>query len=133
MKRSLITAGSIAIILLMISTVTAIPQVQNANTLNILGNIEKNKIIIENKIEKFTENYPLYNFFKFNISKFIDFLIRLIDFIVRVSGFIASIIGTLSLIYSIVNQLNYYISIIIQILEWFDAFLNPQGIIIRGN
>jgi len=132
MKRSLIVTSTLAIIVIMVSTVTAVPQIQGTSTLNIINNIENNKSEMENNIEKIVEkveNNPLYASLRINISGLIDFLIRLIEFILRISGIIASILNTINFIYSIVSQLNYFISTIIQILEWLDGFLNPQGII----
>ena len=126
MKRSNIVFCSISIILLMISTVTAIPQAQSNTILNIIEENEQNRNLLEIDYNKYIKNDSFNNFIKFNISKFIDLLVRLIDFILRISGLIASIISTISLIYSIISQLNYYISIIIQILEWIDSFLNPD-------
>ena len=130
MKRSLIATSSLAIIVIMVSTVTAVPQIQGTSTLNIINNLENNKFEMGNNIEKIIEkleNNPAYSSLRINISDLIDFLIRIIDFILRISGIIASIFNTFNLIYSIVSQLNYYISTIIQILEWLDSFLNPQG------
>jgi len=130
MKKRLIVGEAIIIILLLVSTATAVPQMHSTSVMNVVNNEEKNKILIENNFNKFVEKYEINSFDIYpmgNISKLIDFLIRILDFINKISEPIASILNLIYWVYNIVSQLNNIITTIIEIIQLIQDIFNPKS------
>ena len=88
MKRRLIVGGAITAILLLVSTTTAVPHMHSNSVMNVVNNVENNRILIENNVDKFVEKYEINSVDinpMGNISKLIDFLIRFLDFLIRIN------------------------------------------------
>jgi hypothetical protein len=130
MKKRLIVGGAITAILILVSTTTAVPHMHSTSVMNVVNNVEHNRILIDNNIDKFVEKYEINSVEIYpmgNISKLIDFLIRFLDFLIRISDFIASIFNITYWIYNIISQLNNIISTMIDIIEFIQGLFNPKG------
>ena len=130
MKKSLIVLGAIAIVLLMVSTVTAIPQVHSKPMMDIVNEVEKKKILINEKIGFFSDKIAdkLLNGQPGGIiSWLIELINSLIEFIMNIINFISSIIQLAELIISLIDLITTLYEIIMQFIEWIRGILNPES------
>jgi len=129
MKKSCIVLGTIAIVLLMISTVTAIPQVHSKPMMDIVNEVEKKKTLINGKIGFFSDEIAdkLVNVQPGGIISWLIELINfLIEFIMNIINFISSIIKLAELIISLIDLITTLYELIMQFIEWIQGILNPK-------
>jgi len=146
MKKFVITTcGAIVIGLLMISSATAVPKVNSDPIMNIITEIEKNKIIIEEELSSKTLDlntkgsisllvkrikdtvYGITSTLK--IGDLIDLLIKiiqwLITFIQKLVNLISLIANLAELIYTLVNIVMTLYNLILEIIDIINGFFNP--------
>ncbi len=126
MKKSIIVLGAIAIVSLMISTATAVPQVHSEPVMKIVNDVEQNKTFFEEKIEGFSEEIAL----DVEPEGIIDTIIAIIQFIIElimgIIQFIADLMQLGNLILALIAAMEALISIITQFIEWIMGILNPE-------
>ena len=106
MKTSLVVLGAIAVVLLMVSTVTAVPQVHSTPMMEIVNEVEQKKTLINGKLGAFSDKIAdkLVNVEPTGIITWlINLIVSLIEFIRNIINFISSIIqlAELSLLLSV--------------------------------
>jgi len=118
MKKNLILLGAIAVILLMVSTVTAVPQAHSTPLMKTVSEIEQKRAILED--------------ISFNIQPggIIDIIIALIQFLIDlITGmiqFITNLLQIGNLILALIDAITALISIITQFIEWILDLFNPE-------
>ena len=127
MKKSIIILGAIAIVSLMISTATAVPQVHSEPVMKIVNDVEQKKTFFEEKIEGFSEKIAL----DVEPGGIIDTIIAIIQFIIELIMEIIQLIADLmqlgNLIMALIAAIEALISIITQFIEWIMGILNPES------
>ncbi len=130
MKKSLIVLGAIAVILLMVSTVTAVPQVHSTPMMEIVNEVEQKKTLINGKIGAFSDKIvdKLVNVEPVGIIKWlINLIISLIEFIKNIINLISTMIQLAELIISLINLITTLYEVIMQFIEWIQGILNPES------
>ena len=130
MKKSLIVLGAIAVVLLMVSTVTAVPQVHSTPMMEIVNEVEQKKTLINGKIGAFSDkivdklvNVELGGIIEIIIAILL-FLIQLLNSIIQ---FILTIMQIGNLILALIDAITTLIDLITQFIEWIQAILNPES------
>lgn len=120
MKRFILSLGAVFIVLLMVSTVTAVPQV-NSNPLIIkINEIEENKKIINEKFADIiidVETGGLIDILRQIIEWLIDFVQQIIDLILDIFGLVDLIEYLIGLIASLFELIMSLINFIIDIFN----------------
>jgi len=151
MKKSIVMFGAAAIVLLMVSSATAVPQVQSEPVMKIINDMEQKKTMLEEKLASLTERLlgapddPQPTFIiriLLWLIKLIDaFFQTLIDIILTIGDFIAKVIkwleDSLNQIYKIVmgllglKLLETIVGILRFILDLIKDIIdgNPKGIV----
>ena len=130
MKKNYVIIGAIAVVLLMVSTVTAVPQVHSKPIMEIVNEVEQKKTIINGKIGVFSNK--LGNKMK-NIEPagIITWLINLItsmlELIRKIINFISSIMQLAELIITLIDLITTFYETIMQFIEWIQGILNPES------
>ena len=123
MKKCVITLGAIAITLLMMSTVTAVPQTHSTSMMDKVNELEDKKAFIE---EIFSENI-IENF---SLSGIIDILIQLItiliQIIITIVGVVSSISAIIELIQGLLNAIPALLELINQLLDLIGQIFNTD-------
>ena len=130
MKKSLILLGAIAVILLMVSTVTAVPQVHSTPMMEIVNEVEQKKTLINGKTGAFSDKIvdKLENIEPVGIIKWlIDLIISLIEFIKNIIDLISTVTQLAELIISLINLISTLYEVIMQFIEWIQGILNPES------
>jgi len=130
MKKSLILLGAIAVVLLMVSTVTAVPQVHSTPMMEIVNEVEQKKTLINGKIGVFSDKIvdKLVNVEPGGIiSWLINLITSLIEFIMNIINFISSVIQLAELIITLINLITTLYEAILQFIEWIQGILNPES------
>ena len=126
MKKYFIGIGAIFIALLLVSTVTAVPQAQSNPVMNLINDIEENKNIID------------YNFLNNIINNvqsggIIDLIIQLItliiQFILEIIDVIQNIIGLVNLIQNLIDAFTTLFQLIQDLIEIIRNIFNPSSLI----
>ena len=150
MKKYVIILASIAIATLMISTTTAVPQVQSQSTMEVLNSSEKIHKIIEEKKAMLKEyeqkkimldektvdssderihkalgvlNEPLGPF----LDWLIDLINKLIQFITDLIDFIKELLQIGTLIDLLIEKILELIDLIAQFIQWLIDLFNPDA------
>lgn len=127
MKKSMIVLGAIAIVSLMISTATAVPQVHSEPVMKIVNDAEQKKTFFEEKIEGFSDKIAL----DIEPEGIIDTIIAIIQFIIElimeIIQFIADLMQLGNLILALIAAIEALISMITQFIEWIMGILNPES------
>jgi phage-related protein len=126
MKKSIIVLGAIAIVSLMISTATAVPQVHSEPVMNIVNDVEQKKTFFYEKIEGFSEKIALDVGHKGIIDTIIAIIQFIINLIMEIIQFIADLMQLGNLILALIDAITALISIITQFIEWIMGILNPE-------
>ena len=129
-KKSLIVLGTIAVVLLMVSTVTAVQQVHSTPMMEIVNEVEQKKTLINGKIGSFSDIIvdKLVNIEPVGIIKWlIDLIISLIEFISNLINLISTMVQLAELIISLINLITTLYEVIIQFIEWIQGILNPES------
>jgi hypothetical protein len=120
MKRFILPLGAVLIVLLMVSTVTAVPQV-NSNPLMIkINEIEENKKIITEKLTDIkvdVETGGIIDILRQIIEWLIDLVQRIIDLILDIFGLVDLIEYLIGLIVSLFELIMTLINFIIDIFN----------------
>jgi len=130
MKKSLIVLGAIAIILLMVSTVTAVPQVHSTPMMDIVNEVEQKKTLINGKIETFSDKIvdKLVNIESLGLIRWlINLIISLIELFQNIVNLISTVIQLAELIVSLIDLITTLYEVIMQFIEWIQAILNPES------
>jgi len=130
MKKSLILLGAIAVVLLMLSTVTAVPQVHSTPVMNIVNEVEQKKTLINGKTGAFSDKMvdKLVNIQPGGIITWlINLITSMINFIKNIINFISSIIQLAELIISLIDLITALYEMIMQFIEWIRGIFNPES------
>ena len=130
MKTILVILGAIAVVLLMVSTVTAVPQVHSTPMMEILNEVEQKKILINGKLGAFSDKIAdkLVNVEPTGIITWlIKLIVSLIEFIRNIINFISSIIQLAELIITLISLITTLDEVIMQFIEWIQGILNPES------
>jgi len=123
MKKYFIVFGAIVISLLLMSTVTAVPQVHSNSIMNVINNIEDSKNSLENIIK-------INIFEKLKLNGLIELLIQLImliiDFVTQIISIVQNIISLANLIQNLINAFTTLFQLIQQLIELIQEIFNPQ-------
>lgn len=124
---------AIAIALLMVSTVTAIPQTHSTPVMNVVNEVEQKKTLFEKETEIFLGKIGGKSA-KVETDGIIDIIIALIqlliDLILGIIQFINNIMQIGNLIMALINAINNLINAITQFIEWIQGILNPEGFVL---
>jgi len=129
MKKSLIVLGAIAVVLLMASTATAVPQVHSTPLMKAVSEIEQKRVVLEGEFGVCTEKLEDISF---NVQPegIIDIIIALIQFLIDlIAGmiqFITNLMQIGNLILALIAAIEALISIITQFIEWILDLFNPE-------
>jgi len=113
MKKIFFSIGTIFTILLMISTVTAVPQVNSNPLMDKINEIEEYKRIID---EKVTNKNP-----DVESGWLIDLLIQIIQWVIDI---VQQMINFVLEIFGIVELIEYLISLIVNLFELIMALID---------
>jgi len=125
MKKYFMVIEAIFISLLLVSTVTAVPQAHSNPVMNLINDIEENKSIID------------YNLFKNIINNvqsggIIDLIIQLItliiQFILEIIDVIQNIIGLVNLIQNLIDAFTTLFQLIQDLIEIIRNIFNPSSL-----
>ncbi len=126
MKKYFMGIGTIFIALLLVSTVTAVPQAQSNPVMNLINDIEENKNIID---------YDFLNNIINNVQSggIIDLIIQLItliiQFILEIIDVIQNIIGLVNLIQNLIDAFTTLFQLIQDLIEIIRNIFNPSSLI----
>lgn len=147
MKKYIIMFVSIAAIFLMISTATAVPQVQSQSSLKRMEKSEEIKKIIDERIKKIEEikndneliieNHEkaldllkIYSKDIGMLGPFLDWLINLInsiiDLIQNLIDFISDLLSLANLIDLLIESIQQLIAKVQQFIQWILDLFNPR-------
>jgi phage-related protein len=147
MKKYIIMSVSLAAIFLMISTVSAVPQVQSQFTLKRLNKSEEIQRLIDQRIKSLEEiknkdqlmknNYEealeLIKIYILDIGMlgpFLDWLINLINSIINLIqtliDFISDLLSLANLIDLLIESIQQLISMVQQLIQWIIDLFNPN-------
>ena len=133
MKKSLIVLGAIAVVLLMVSTATAVPQVHSTPMMEIVNEVEQKRAILEGEFGVCTEKLEDISF---NVQPrgIIDTIIAIILFLIQILNsiiqFIMNIMQIGNIILALIDAIMALIDVITQFIEWIQGILNPEDSII---
>ena len=133
MKISLVVLGAIAVVFLMVSTATAVPQVHSTPVMNFLNDVEQKEILIDGKLKVFSEKLAdkLGDIELGGIIRWlINLIISLIEFITNLINFISVIIQLGELIINLINLITTLYEVIMQFIEWLQGIFNPESFVI---
>ena len=123
MKKCVITLGAIVVALLMMSTVTAVPQTHSTSIMDKVNVVEDKKAFIE---EIMSENLLE----KLSLDGLIDLLIQLImlmiELITTIVGIIGSITTLIELIQYILDAIPLIMQLINDLLDLIGQIFNPE-------
>jgi len=128
MNKKIIVLMAIATALLMVSTVTAIPQTHSTPVMNVLNEVEQKKTLFERETESFLGKIE-GKFAKVETGGIIDTIIAIIQFLINlileIIQFINNLMQIGNLILALINAINNLIDAITQFIEWIQGILNP--------
>ena len=130
MKKCLTILGAFASILLVISTVTAVPQVHSEPTMKVVDNIERVRIFLEEESETCTEDLTKTSM-NAQPKGLIDTIIALIRLIIKLLNSIIQLILNImilgNLILSLIDIITTLIDVLTQFIEWLQDLFNPES------
>ena len=130
MKKNLIVFGAIAVVLLMVSTVTAVPQAHSTPMMEIVNEMEQKKTLNNGKIVAFSDKI-VNKLAKVEPGGIITWLINLItsliEFIMTLISFVNSIVQLAELIVSLIDLITALYEVIMQFIEWIQGIFNPES------
>ena len=128
MKKYFIELGAIFISLLLITTVTAVPQTHSKPVMDLIDTIE-------NKIDNMGfENYKnILNNVQSGgiIDLLIQLVILIIQFIMELVGFISNVISLVTLIQNLIDAVTTLFQLIQDLIEIISNIFNPDQLIIN--
>ncbi len=130
MKKSLIVLGAIAVVLLMVSTATAVPQVHSTPLMKTVSEIEQKRAFLEGEFGVCTEKLEDISF-NVQLGGIIDTIIAIILFLINLLNsiiqFILDIMQIGNLILALIDAIMTLIDLIIQFIEWVLGLFNPEN------
>lgn len=132
MKRSIIILGVLFSAIIIVTTSTAFPLINNTYFINKINDMEEIKTKIKNKIFEIDEfaSKKINDLYTLGfIENLINLLIKLLEFILNIANFISRLLNIGSQILFIVNQIIYIIDTIINIINWLIDIFNPQALL----
>lgn len=147
MKKFLITTcGAIFVVLLLVSSATAVPKVNSDPLMDIITDVEKTKQLLEDNISTKTLNVKTRESVNLLVNKIkdtlytiapnpklggiIDLLIKiiqwLINFVQQLISVISAIYNIVQLIYTLITLLTSLYNLILQLIEFIQNIFNPQ-------
>lgn len=134
MKSILITFSTLFCVLFVVSSATAIPQIQSNFILDEINEIENIKTKLQNKVVEINEliSNKIQNILNLGIiEKLINLLTRLLEIILNIASFISTFLSIGGQILSFVNQIIYILETTINIINWIIDFINPENILLN--
>ena len=126
MKKYFIEIGAILIALLLMSTVTAVPQTQSKPAMEIINDIEdKINLIESNEISNIINNVETGGI----IELLIQLITVIIQFIIELIGIIQNIIGLVNLIETLITAFTTLFQLIQDLIELIRSIFNPEQLI----
>ena len=129
MKKSLIVLGAIAVVLLMVSTATAVPQVHSTPLMKTVSEIEQKRAFLEGEFGVCTEKLEDVSF-NVQLEGIIDTIIAIILFLIQLLNsiiqFILNIMQIGNLILALIDAIMTLIDLITQFIEWILELFNPE-------
>lgn len=132
MNKHLIVLGTIATVFLLISTVTAVPQVESTPTMTILNDIEQRRTHLKNTIK--TLKTKLTDTIQIKESKnhhdntlplgLIDLLIKLLLLLIEL---VNKLIQLISAIFLLAQLIVFLIELIKTFVEWIKENVKPPA------
>ena len=130
MKKGFIILLTLVNILFVVSTVTAVPQVQSEPMMKVVKNIEQQRTYIEEKSETCVQDFTKISF-KVQPKGIIDTLIALLKFLINLLNsiiqFLLEIITLGTLILALIEAITTLIDVIMQFIDWLMEIFNPEG------
>ena len=126
MKKYFIEIGAILIALLLMSTVTAVPQTQSKPAMDIINDIEdKINLIESNALTNILNNVESGGI----IELLIQLITVIIQFIIELIGIIQNIIGLVNLIDTLIAAFTTLFQLIQDLIELIRSIFNPEQLI----
>ena len=129
MKKSLIVLGAIAVVLLMVSTATAVPQVHSTPLMKTVSEIEQKRAFLEGEFGVCTEKLEDVSF-NVQLAGIIDTIIAIILFLIQILNsiiqFVLNIMQIGNIILALIDAIMALIDVITQFIEWIQGILNPE-------
>ena len=126
MKKYFFEIGAILIVLLLMSTVTAVPQTQSKPAMDIINDIEdKINLIESNEISNIINNVETGGI----IELLIQLITVIIQFIIELIGIIQNIIGLVNLIDTLIAAFTTLFQLIQDLIELIRSIFNPEQLI----
>jgi len=126
MKKYFFEIGAILIALLLMSTVTAVPQTQSKPAMDIINDIEdKINLIESNEISNIINNAESGGI----IELLIQLITVIIQFIIELIGIIQNIIGLVNLIETLIAAFTTLFQLIQDLIELIRSIFNPEQLI----
>jgi len=120
MKRTLFGFGAVCISLLLISTVSAVPQIQSQPTMDMFDTLDQEKNLVD-KLADLSEVLP---------GGLIDFIIQLITMIIQIVitliDFVSELMGVIGLIQALIDSIYTLIDLVTQFIEMITDLFNPE-------
>ena len=130
MKKCFIVLGTFATILLVVSTVTALPQVHSGPMMKAVNDIEERRIFLEKKSEVCSEDLVKISY-NAQPKGIIDTIIAILKFLINLLNsiiqFILNIMILGNLILALIDAITALIDVITQFIEWLNDFFNPES------
>ena len=126
MKKYFFEIGAILIALLLMSTVTAVPQTQSKPAMDIINDIEdKINLIESNALTNILNNVESGGI----IELLIQLITVIIQFIIELIGIIQNIIGLVNLIETLIAAFTTLFQLIQDLIELIRSIFNPEQLI----
>ena len=126
MKKYFFEIGAILIALLIMSTVTAVPQTQSKPAMDIINDIEdKINLIESNALTNIINNVESGGI----IELLIQLITVIIQFIIELIGIIQNIIGLVNLIDTLIAAFTTLFQLIQDLIELIRSIFNPEQLI----
>jgi hypothetical protein len=123
MKKIYVIIGVIGILLLMVSTATAVPTAHSEPLMNYIEQVETTESLLKSKLNSLN---------LLNSQGILDIIIQLITLIIRlimeIIAIIQGIIGIISLIQTLINAVQVLFDLIMQLIELITSIFNPDAV-----
>ena len=115
--------AAIGILLIMVSTATAVPTVHSEPLMNYIEEVENTESLLASKIDKLN---------LVDTQGILDILIQLITLIIRlvmeIIAIVQGILGIISLIQTLINAVQVLFDLIMQLIDLITDLLNPNAV-----
>jgi hypothetical protein len=128
MKKYFIEIVAIFIALILMSTVTAVPQTYSKPAMDLINNIEDKIDVIEfENFKHILDNVRSGGI----IDLLIQLVILIIQFIMELVGFVSNVIGLVTLIQNLIDAATTLFQLIQDLIEIITNIFNPGQLIIN--